>query len=65
VYCVWLVVQFGVVWFLFPETYGRDLEEVNQAFNDNLVSGREAMEKAHKTINVNTEKGGVLTTEAA
>ncbi|CAM0138631.1 hypothetical protein VKS41_008362 [Umbelopsis sp. WA50703] len=63
VYCVWLVVQFGIVWFLFPETYGRDLEEVNQAFNDNLVSGREAMEKAHLTINVNVEKGGVLATE--
>jgi MFS family permease len=56
VYVVWLAVQFTIVFFLFPETYGRDLEEVNKAFHDNLISGREAMEKAHMTINVNVEK---------
>jgi len=52
VWCCWLVVQLAIVWLWFPETYGRDLEEVNQAFGDNIVSGRAAMEKSHMAVNV-------------
>lgn len=64
VYVIWLAVQFTVVYFLFPETYGRDLEEVNQVFHDNLISGREAMERAHMTINITGEKGVISHEEA-
>lgn len=57
VYIVWLAVEFTCVYFLYPETSGIELEEVNQVFNDGIVSGREAMEKAHK-IDLNDPSKG-------
>ena len=50
VFCVWLGVQFTLVYFFFPETAGKDLEEVAEAFGD-LIAGRAAMEKQHRTMN--------------
>lgn len=65
VYCCWLIVQFLIVWFLFPETSGRDLEEVNKAFDDGLISGKEAMEKTHMVVNIKTDAPKVSTPEEA
>ena len=50
VYCCWLTVQLTLVYFYFPETQGKDLEEVAEAFGD-LIVGRAAMEKQHRTLN--------------
>lgn len=28
-YCVWLVIEAGIVWAVFPETHGRTLEDLS------------------------------------
>lgn len=37
VYCVWLVVQAAIVFFIFPETYGMGLEEIAQIFGEDIT----------------------------
>lgn len=36
VWCVWLLVQIGIVYFFFPETHGLELEEIAQIFGDDV-----------------------------
>lgn len=47
VYCVWILVEIATVWFVFPETYGRTLEELSFMFE-----GKEVQDKVQK----NTQK---------
>ena len=42
VYCVWLVVQAGIVYFIFPETYGLGLEEIAQSFGEDVTQIEQA-----------------------
>ena len=46
VWCVWLVVQMGIVYFIFPETRGLGLEEVAQVFGEDISDGYAAGENA-------------------
>jgi len=50
VWCGWLGIMFAIVYFFFPETGDKDLEEVADTFGD-LIAGRAAMEKQHRTMN--------------
>ncbi|KAJ0283483.1 hypothetical protein Brms1b_007751 [Colletotrichum noveboracense] len=47
VYCVWILVEIATVYFVFPETYGRTLEELSFMFE-----GKEVQDKVQK----NTQK---------
>ncbi|KAF9878149.1 MFS sugar transporter [Colletotrichum karsti] len=47
VYCVWILVEIATVWFIFPETHGRTLEELSFMFE-----GKEVQDKVQK----NTQK---------
>lgn len=40
VYCVWIVVEIATVWFIFPETHGRSLEELSFMFESKEVRER-------------------------
>lgn len=40
VYCVWILVEITTVWFLFPETHGRTLEELSFMFEGKEVQQR-------------------------
>lgn len=46
VWCVWLIVQIGIVYVFFPETYGLGLEEVAQIFGDDISHIKRAGDKA-------------------
>lgn len=46
VWCIWLVVQMNIVYWIFPETKGLGLEEVAQVFGEDVTAGYEAGEKA-------------------
>ncbi|SGZ49615.1 CIC11C00000003332 [Sungouiella intermedia] len=46
VWCIWLVVQMGIVYFIFPETRGLGLEEVAQVFGEDVTRGYVAGETA-------------------
>lgn len=46
VWCVWLVVQIAIVYFVFPETRGLGLEEVAQVFGEDVSEGYRAGEVA-------------------
>lgn len=41
----WILVQTVIVYFFFPETYGKSLEEITQVFGDELVESKQAMQK--------------------
>lgn len=45
VYCVWILVEITTVYFLFPETYGRTLEELSFMFE-----GKDVQQKVEKNI---------------
>lgn len=40
VYCVWILVEIATVYFLFPETYNRTLEELSFMFEGRSVQDR-------------------------
>lgn len=46
VWCVWLVVQMNIVYWIFPETKGLGLEEVAQVFGEDITNGYKAGDKA-------------------
>lgn len=50
VYCVWIVVEVGIVYLMFPETYNRTLEELSFMFE-----GKEVQEKVQRNINKQLE----------
>ncbi|KAK1252108.1 hypothetical protein MKX08_003295 [Trichoderma sp. CBMAI-0020] len=43
VYCCWLAFEIAFVWFLFPETAGRTLEELTFLFEDKTLADRAVM----------------------
>jgi hypothetical protein len=45
VYCVWILVEITTIYFLFPETHGRTLEELSFMFE-----GKEMQAKVEKNI---------------
>ncbi|KAH8180101.1 sugar transporter domain-containing protein [Sarocladium implicatum] len=45
VYCVWILVEIATVYFLFPETHGRTLEELSFMFE-----GKDVQKKVEKNI---------------
>lgn len=45
VYCVWILVEIATVYFLFPETHNRTLEELSFMFE-----GKEVQEKVKKNV---------------
>lgn len=45
VYCIWIVVEIATVYFLFPETHGRTLEELSFMFE-----GKDIQAKVEKNI---------------
>ncbi|KAI0127260.1 general substrate transporter [Xylariales sp. AK1849] len=50
VYCVWILVEITTVYFLFPETYNRTLEELSFMFE-----GKEAQEKQKHNVDKQLE----------
>ncbi|KAI1087376.1 MFS general substrate transporter [Rostrohypoxylon terebratum] len=50
VYCVWIVIEVGIVYLMFPETYNRTLEELSFMFE-----GKEIQEKVQRNINKQLE----------
>ncbi|KAK6458509.1 general substrate transporter [Scheffersomyces xylosifermentans] len=46
VWCVWLVVQMNIVYWIFPETRGLGLEEVAQVFGEDVSAGYSAGDTA-------------------
>ncbi|KAI0886107.1 MFS general substrate transporter [Annulohypoxylon maeteangense] len=50
VYCIWIVVEIGVVYVLFPETHNRTLEELSFMFE-----GKEVQEKVQRNVNKQLE----------
>lgn len=46
VWCIWLVVQMNIVYWIFPETKGLGLEEVAQVFGEDVTRGFTAGGKA-------------------
>ncbi|CAN6651359.1 hexose transporter Hxt15p [Trichomonascus vanleenenianus] len=60
VWCCWIAVQFAIVFFFFPETNGKALEEVDEAFGGDLSGGREAIKRSH---GVDPEKMGEVHVE--
>lgn len=59
VYCVWILVEITTVYFLFPETQGRTLEELSFMFEGKEVQQRVA-EDVDKVLTVDL-KGVELT----
>ncbi|KAA8903625.1 hypothetical protein TRICI_005662 [Trichomonascus ciferrii] len=51
VWDIWIAVQIVIVYFFFPETYGKSLEEIAEVFGDELVESRQAMEKVADAYN--------------
>lgn len=43
VYCCWLAFEIGFVWFMFPETAGRTLEELTFLFEDKTLADQAVM----------------------
>lgn len=46
VWCIWLVVQMNIVYWIFPETKGLGLEEVAQVFGEDVTAGYKAGDHA-------------------
>lgn len=57
VWCIWLVVQMNVVYWVFPETRGLGLEEVAQVFGEDVTAGYEAGEKAVGQVDEYRDEG--------
>ena len=45
VYCVWILIEIATVYFLFPETHNRTLEELSFMFE-----GKEVQDKVQKNV---------------
>ncbi|KAK3898643.1 hypothetical protein C8A05DRAFT_18811, partial [Staphylotrichum tortipilum] len=45
VYCIWILVEIATVYFLFPETHNRTLEELSFMFE-----GKEVQDKVQKNV---------------
>ena len=45
VYCIWILVEIATVYFLFPETHGRTLEELSFMFE-----GKDIQKKVEKNV---------------
>ncbi|ORY04462.1 hexose transporter-like protein [Clohesyomyces aquaticus] len=66
IYCGWIFVEFLVIFFFYPETYGRTLEELAFLFEDKELADKavEAVEKQiHEHDAFGGEKSGVTTLE--
>lgn len=50
VYCVWIMIEIGTVYLLFPETHNRTLEELSFMFE-----GKEVQDKVQRDINKQLE----------
>ncbi|CAJ2502915.1 Uu.00g103090.m01.CDS01 [Anthostomella pinea] len=68
VYCCWIAVEAALIWWLWPETSGRTLEELAFLFEDDERAHKatEAVEKVihHEDMEI-SEKGGTATTKEA
>lgn len=58
VYCVWILVEIATVYFLFPETHNRTLEELSFMFE-----GKEVQDKVQHNVDKQLELGPVGVTE--
>ncbi|OAP57496.1 hypothetical protein AYL99_08234 [Fonsecaea erecta] len=52
-----------VVWFYFPETKGRSLEDIGEVFGDNIALEDEREEEIHRRFKLSQYKESVLTDE--
>ncbi len=52
-YCVWIVVEIATVFFLFPETQGRTLEELSFMFEGKAMQDKVQM-KVDKVMELET-----------
>ncbi|KAF1998114.1 general substrate transporter [Amniculicola lignicola CBS 123094] len=68
VYCCWLCYEIVFIYFLFPETAGRTLEELAFLFEDKALADKanDGVEKiVHEGVHHHDEKNATLTTEHA
>lgn len=61
VWCVWLAIQFSIVYFFFPETHGLGLEEVSTVFGDEATVGYVAGEYALRSTAGSIKEVGEVT----
>ncbi|KAF2122239.1 hexose transporter-like protein [Lophiotrema nucula] len=65
IYCAWIAFEFAIVFFFYPETYNRTLEELAFLFEDKELADQavEAVEKQiHEHDTFGAEKSGTYTT---
>ncbi|KAH7115929.1 general substrate transporter [Dendryphion nanum] len=62
VYCCWLCFEIVFVYFLFPETAGRTLEELAFLFEDKALAEK-ANEAVEEVVHHHNEKNATITTE--
>ena len=46
VWCIWIIFQMNIVYWIFPETKGLGLEEVAQVFGEDVTRGYRAGDEA-------------------
>lgn len=65
IYCGWIVFEFLTVYFLYPETYNRTLEELTFLFEDDALKEKQTMAVEKQIHEGPFDKGSVITTERA